>query len=112
MADLRPYEIYAIKYGDHQRLASENFIGGDPHNGPMPIDYFVWAVKGADKTWVVDTGIPKWAVPTRTLAAVVSAANPWIGSSWTTRWPIVCMIRQPPTAVPSESAVAETTMTQ
>ncbi len=56
MADPRPYEIYAIKYGDHDRLASENFIGGDPHNGPMPIDYFIWAIKGADKTWIVDTG--------------------------------------------------------
>ena len=43
-----------------------------------------------------------------TVAAVVSAAKPWIGSSSTTRWPIVCMIRQPPIAVPSESAVAET----
>ena len=46
-----------------------------------------------------------------TVAAVVSAANPWTGSSSTTRWPIVCMIRQPPTAVPSEMAVADTTMT-
>ncbi len=49
MADPKPYEIYAIKYGDHQRLAGENFIGGDPHNGPMPIDYFVWAIKGAEQ---------------------------------------------------------------
>jgi hypothetical protein len=29
--DPRPYEVYAIKYGDHQRRASENFLGGDPH---------------------------------------------------------------------------------
>ena len=46
------------------------------------------------------------------MAAVVSAAKPWTGSSLATRWPIVCMIRQPPTAVPSDSAVAETTITQ
>ena len=46
------------------------------------------------------------------VAAVVSAANPWTGSSSTTRWPIVLMIRQPPTAVPSEIAVAARTMTQ
>lgn len=52
----RPYEIYAIKYAHHQRRASENFLGGDPHDGPMPIDYFVWVVRGADKAWVVDTG--------------------------------------------------------
>ena len=62
-------------------------------------------------TWVVETGMPKWAVASSTVAAVVSAANPWTGSSSTTRWPIVFMIRQPPTAVPSEMAVAATTMT-
>jgi glyoxylase-like metal-dependent hydrolase (beta-lactamase superfamily II) len=50
------YEIFAIKYGDHQRMASENFLGGDPHDVPMPIDYFVWAVVGAARTFVVDTG--------------------------------------------------------
>ena len=42
------------------------------------------------------------------VAAVVSAAKPWTGSSLTTRWPIVLMIRQPPTAVPSDIAVAAT----
>ncbi len=56
MAELEPYEIYAIKYADHFRLASANFIGGDPHDGPMPLDYFVWAIKGAARTWIVDTG--------------------------------------------------------
>lgn len=54
--ELKPYEVYAIKYGDHQRRASENFLGGDPHNGPMPIDYFVWVIRNAQRTWVVDTG--------------------------------------------------------
>jgi glyoxylase-like metal-dependent hydrolase (beta-lactamase superfamily II) len=56
VTELKPYEIYAIKYADHQRRAADNFIGGDPHNGPMPIDYFVWAIKGADRIWIVDTG--------------------------------------------------------
>jgi glyoxylase-like metal-dependent hydrolase (beta-lactamase superfamily II) len=51
-----PYEIYAVKYAHHHRLAGENFIGGDPHNGPMPLDYFVWAVIGNGKSWVLDTG--------------------------------------------------------
>ena len=53
---MQPYEIYAVKYGEHMRRASENFIGGDPHDGPMPLDYFVWAVRGAQRTWIVDTG--------------------------------------------------------
>lgn len=56
MADPKPCEIYAIKYGDHQRRASENFLGGDPHDAPMPIDYFTWVIKGPDKLWAVDTG--------------------------------------------------------
>ena len=45
------------------------------------------------------------------VAAVVSAAKPWTGSSLTTCWPIVLMIRQPPAAVPSEIAVAARRMT-
>lgn len=50
------YEIYAIKYGHHERKASENFLGGDPHDGPMPLDYFVWLIRGQGREIVVDTG--------------------------------------------------------
>ncbi len=50
------YEVYAIKYAHHERRASENFIGGDPHDGPMPLDYFVWLVRGGGRDIVVDTG--------------------------------------------------------
>ena len=50
------YEVYAIRYAHHDRRASENFIGGDPHDGPMPLDYFVWAIKGGGKVWALDTG--------------------------------------------------------
>jgi glyoxylase-like metal-dependent hydrolase (beta-lactamase superfamily II) len=50
------YEVYAIKYAHHQRRASENFIGGDPHDGPMPLDYFVWLIRGGGREVVVDTG--------------------------------------------------------
>lgn len=53
------YEVYAIKYGTHPRKASENFLGGDPHDGPMPIDFFVWAIVGEDRTFVVDTGFDR-----------------------------------------------------
>ena len=41
MTSLAPYEIYAVRYARHERNASENFLGGDPHDGPMPLDYFV-----------------------------------------------------------------------
>jgi len=50
------HEVYAIKYAHHERNASANFIGGDPHDGPMPMDYFVWLVRGKDGDIVVDTG--------------------------------------------------------
>jgi glyoxylase-like metal-dependent hydrolase (beta-lactamase superfamily II) len=50
------YEIYAIKYAHHMRRAGENFIGGDPHDGPMPLDYFVWLVRGEGRELLVDTG--------------------------------------------------------
>jgi glyoxylase-like metal-dependent hydrolase (beta-lactamase superfamily II) len=50
------YEVYAVKYAHHARRASENFIGGDPHDGPMPLDYFVWLLRGAGREIVVDTG--------------------------------------------------------
>jgi len=57
------YEIYAVKYAHHARRASENFLEGlqaDEHDGPMPLDYFVWLVREAGKNAgheiVVDTG--------------------------------------------------------
>jgi len=50
------YEIYTIKYAHHARRASENFIGGDLHDGPMPLDYFVWLIRGEGREIVVDTG--------------------------------------------------------
>lgn len=50
------YEIYAIKYAEHERRARENFIGGDIHDGPMAMDYFVWVLRSTDSTVIVDTG--------------------------------------------------------
>lgn len=51
------YEIQAIRYAHNsERMSAENFIGGDPHNTPMPMDFFVWVLKGAGRTIVVDTG--------------------------------------------------------
>src|SRR6266567_3483383 len=50
------HEVYAIRYGHHERRSSENFIGGDPHDVPQPLDFFVWAIRGPHGTFVVDTG--------------------------------------------------------
>lgn len=56
MTQREPYKVYAIRYATLEKRASENFIGGDPHDGPMPMDYFVWLAVSASKTWVIDTG--------------------------------------------------------
>lgn len=50
------YEVYAIRYGHLDRTATHNFLGGDPHDAPMPLDYYVWAIVGADRLFVLDTG--------------------------------------------------------
>src|SRR6187402_2596622 len=51
-----PYEILAIRYGHLDRTARHNFIDGDPHDGPMPLDYYVWVIRGAHGTFLLDTG--------------------------------------------------------
>ncbi|MBM3599667.1 MAG: N-acyl homoserine lactonase family protein [Alphaproteobacteria bacterium] len=51
------YEVYAVRYARHdERRSSEVFLGGDPHDRAMPLDYFVWAIRGPKSVWVVDTG--------------------------------------------------------
>jgi glyoxylase-like metal-dependent hydrolase (beta-lactamase superfamily II) len=53
------YEVFAVKYAHHARRSPENFIGGDPHDVPMPLDYFVWAIRNSSRTLVVDTGFTR-----------------------------------------------------
>ena len=50
------YEIYAIRYAERDGRRSAHFVGGDPHDAPRPMDYFVWLVTNAERTLVVDTG--------------------------------------------------------
>ncbi len=52
-----PYRIFAVKYATLEgRRSSANFLGGDLHDYPMPLDYYVWAIVGESQTFVVDTG--------------------------------------------------------
>jgi glyoxylase-like metal-dependent hydrolase (beta-lactamase superfamily II) len=50
------YEVFAIRYARRDARRAEHFIGGDPHDEPMPMDYFVWLMRNAERTIVVDTG--------------------------------------------------------
>ena len=63
-------------------------------------------------TCVVETGSPRCEAARMVTAALVSAANPWIGFRSMIFVPIVLMIRTPPTIVPAPIAVAQATMTQ
>ena len=50
------HRIYAVRYGHLDRTSDKNFIGGDDHAHRMPLDYYVWVIKGDAHTIVVDTG--------------------------------------------------------
>jgi glyoxylase-like metal-dependent hydrolase (beta-lactamase superfamily II) len=50
------YEVFAIRYATRDAKRSDHFIGGDPHDGPMPMDYFLWLIRGPDGAVVVDAG--------------------------------------------------------
>jgi glyoxylase-like metal-dependent hydrolase (beta-lactamase superfamily II) len=51
------YEVFAIRYASlGNRKASENFIGGDPHESASDLDYYVWLARSAARAFVIDTG--------------------------------------------------------
>src|SRR5215475_7640182 len=54
--DLPTYDLFAIRYAMRPAKRSDHFIGGDPHDGPMPMDYFVWVAVSPSGTYVIDTG--------------------------------------------------------
>jgi glyoxylase-like metal-dependent hydrolase (beta-lactamase superfamily II) len=54
--NLPQYKVFAIRYATRDARRADNFIGGDPHDGPMPMDYFTWVVVGLDRVVLVDTG--------------------------------------------------------
>ncbi|MGH1361382.1 MAG: N-acyl homoserine lactonase family protein [Burkholderiaceae bacterium] len=62
---LPQYEVFALKYASIERSRNENFIAHDPHDGPMPMDYFVWVIRGEGRIWLVDTGFGPEAAQTR-----------------------------------------------
>ncbi|WP_158906261.1 N-acyl homoserine lactonase family protein [Burkholderia sp. L27(2015)] len=53
---MNEYELFAIRYATRDGTRSANFVGGDAHDGPMPMDYFVWVAKSPAHTFVIDLG--------------------------------------------------------
>jgi glyoxylase-like metal-dependent hydrolase (beta-lactamase superfamily II) len=56
---LPEYELFAIRYARRDALRRDHFIMGDPHDAPMPMDYFVWAAVSPDRNIVIDTGFTR-----------------------------------------------------
>jgi glyoxylase-like metal-dependent hydrolase (beta-lactamase superfamily II) len=53
---LPQYELFALRYATRDAQRSDHFIGGDPHDGPMPMDYFLWVARSNERTFVIDCG--------------------------------------------------------
>ncbi len=56
MTTLPEYEIHAIRYATRDGMRREHFIGGDPHELPMPMDYYIWVITGPAGSIVMDLG--------------------------------------------------------
>jgi len=59
------YEIYAVRYAhDERRRLAENFLPPlaeqlDLHDAPMPVSFFIWIIRGGNRTILVDTGFDR-----------------------------------------------------
>ena len=78
------YEIVAIKYGEYAaRRRSDSFIMAYDHDAPHPIDYFVWLVRNANRTIMVDCGFEETeaAKRGRRIARTPAGSLPLLGTS-------------------------------
>jgi glyoxylase-like metal-dependent hydrolase (beta-lactamase superfamily II) len=82
MSAAAAHRISALRCARHERTSAENFLGGDDHAAPMPLDYFVWAIeRDAAPPIIVDTGFGAEAAARRgrTLLRPVEAGLRAIG---------------------------------
>ncbi len=61
MANPDVYELYAVRYASNpNKRRHDNFMSfihlTDPHDLPMPHEFYVWVAKGKDRTFVIDLG--------------------------------------------------------
>jgi glyoxylase-like metal-dependent hydrolase (beta-lactamase superfamily II) len=51
------FEVYALRYARApETLQRDVLLRADDHAAPMPLDFYVWAIRGAGRTIVLDTG--------------------------------------------------------
>ena len=53
---LPEYELYAIRYAHRAARRSDHFTFGDPHDGPLDMDYYVWVAVHPQRSVLVDLG--------------------------------------------------------
>jgi glyoxylase-like metal-dependent hydrolase (beta-lactamase superfamily II) len=62
------HEIYAVKFGRNEKSVRGSFMMGaaaEPFEQPMPIDYFVWAIRSPGQDVVLDAGFTSVTNQTR-----------------------------------------------
>jgi glyoxylase-like metal-dependent hydrolase (beta-lactamase superfamily II) len=59
------YELFAIRYATREAMRASHFMGGDPHDGPMAMDYFIWVAVGETESVVIDLGFSQQAAEKR-----------------------------------------------
>ena len=51
------WQVFALKYAErNERQRLDSFLFDDDHASPHAMDYFVWVVRNANRTILVDTG--------------------------------------------------------
>lgn len=62
------WEVYAMRFASNaNRTAHENFVNPplDIHDGPMPMDFFMWIARSRTRTVLIDTGFGRQASAAR-----------------------------------------------
>jgi len=63
--DIPNHELYAIRYATRPARRASHFMGGDPHDGPMDMDYFIWVAVSKSQAFVIDLGFSPQAAEKR-----------------------------------------------
>ena len=75
--------LFAIKYAELDRPAPENFVFRDVHDGPMPLDFFLWVAKSPERVFVIDTGFSEETGSGATARSSATRARAWPRSTST-----------------------------